>query len=496
MAYSPDAVRAKLSSLNETQDSIVANAQWIMFHRRHAPSTANIWLERLQASPPNKRLVLIYLANEVVQQSRARGKQDFLLAFEPLMGEATGVAYKGQSSDVQGKIRRVVEVWRQRNVFDGKILEGVERTLGEIDKSKSSKPGGKLGGSLFGASSNGAGGEGNGASVPAELQDVAKKQVEANKAGTAKQSALETAEKEYAKLTDPNAVLPTPPVHAARLSALMRNLASAQGAVEASINARRELLEGLEKLVATNHAKLSEDEKAAQETQSRREGIEAKKSEVEDGIMRGLSAPTSPTVGTPTSTGTADQNGTTVKDFAAASEPAAPEAEGFTPPPEGPEPESFTPPPANGEYQGTDTGIDAALYGGETSIEPDMANPTGAENLQEQPPNLEEPPPAFEPPPALSTGPPLPSSAENAANDFLNNLGASIPLQPQHSGNTRQASSEITAGNGDNNSADPRLKRRKMSHKASNEALDRDMFGEGAGGAGVDEDGVSALLSQ
>ncbi|KAI7297933.1 hypothetical protein KC315_g18235, partial [Hortaea werneckii] len=80
MAYSPDAVRAKLSSLNETQDSIVANAQWIMFHRRHAPSTANLWLERLQASPPNKRLVLIYLANEVVQQSRARGKQDFLLA--------------------------------------------------------------------------------------------------------------------------------------------------------------------------------------------------------------------------------------------------------------------------------------------------------------------------------------------------------------------------------------------------------------------------------
>ncbi|RMY99049.1 hypothetical protein D0862_07300 [Hortaea werneckii] len=496
MAYSPDAVRAKLSSLNETQDSIVANAQWIMFHRRHAPSTANLWLERLQASPPNKRLVLIYLANEVVQQSRARGKQDFLLAFEPLMWEATGIAYKGQSSDVQGKIRRVVEVWRQRNVFDGRILEGVEKTLGEIDKSKSSKTGGKLGGSLFGASSNGAGSGGSGAPVPAELQDVAKKQAEANRAESAKGLALETAEKEYAKLTDPNAVLPTPPVHAARLSALMRNLASAQGAVEASINARRELLEGLEKLVATNRAKLSEEEKAAQETQSRREGVEAKKSEVEDGIMRGLSAPTSPTVGTPTSTGTADQNGTMVKDFAAGPEPAAPEAEGFTPPPEGPEPESFTPPPANGEYQGTDTGIDAALNGNETSIEPDMANPTGAENLQEQPPNLEEPPPAFEPPPVLSTGPPLPTSAEHAANDFLNNLGASIPLQPQHSGNIRHASGEVSAGGGEENSADPRLKRRKMSHKASNEALDRDMFGEGAGGAGVDEDGVSALLSQ
>lgn len=33
MAYSDDAVRAKLAALNETQDSIVTVAQWIMFHR-------------------------------------------------------------------------------------------------------------------------------------------------------------------------------------------------------------------------------------------------------------------------------------------------------------------------------------------------------------------------------------------------------------------------------------------------------------------------------
>lgn len=33
MAYADDAVRAKLSALNETQDSIVSVAQWIIFHR-------------------------------------------------------------------------------------------------------------------------------------------------------------------------------------------------------------------------------------------------------------------------------------------------------------------------------------------------------------------------------------------------------------------------------------------------------------------------------
>ena len=33
MAYTDDAVMAKLSALNETKDGIITVAQWIMFHR-------------------------------------------------------------------------------------------------------------------------------------------------------------------------------------------------------------------------------------------------------------------------------------------------------------------------------------------------------------------------------------------------------------------------------------------------------------------------------
>jgi regulator of Ty1 transposition protein 103 len=33
MTYTDEGVRAKLSALNETQESIVTVAQWIMFHR-------------------------------------------------------------------------------------------------------------------------------------------------------------------------------------------------------------------------------------------------------------------------------------------------------------------------------------------------------------------------------------------------------------------------------------------------------------------------------
>ena len=82
MAYTDDSVKAKLSALNETQESIVTVAQWIMFHRywyplqmglymltametrrRHADRTAQLWLQKIKDSAQGKRLNLIYLAN-------------------------------------------------------------------------------------------------------------------------------------------------------------------------------------------------------------------------------------------------------------------------------------------------------------------------------------------------------------------------------------------------------------------------------------------------
>ena len=81
-------------------------------------------------------------ALEVAQQSRARRKEDFLIAFSPvsstadvtgmevnimkIIAEATATAYKGASHDIQQKLRRVVEVWRQRAIFEPPIQDAVE----------------------------------------------------------------------------------------------------------------------------------------------------------------------------------------------------------------------------------------------------------------------------------------------------------------------------------------------------------------------------------
>ncbi|KAL4759212.1 RNA polymerase II-binding domain-containing protein [Aspergillus foveolatus] len=311
MAYTDDSVKAKLSALNETQEGIVTVAQWVMFHRRHAERTAQLWLQKLRDSPAAKRLNLIYLANEVAQQSRARRKEDFLIAFSPIIAEAVATAYKGASNDIQQKLRRVVEVWRQRNIFEPPIQDAVEARVDEIDKSRSTGKKPLLGGSLFSGPSG---------STPSELQPLVPLQVALSKAAVASGTSGTTANVEYEKLNDPNAPLPTPPVHAARLSSLLKTLANAESSVSEVIKSRRALIDGLEKILETNRTALSQEEALAVQLQERRAETEAKKREVEDAIMRGLSAENTPAA----DSGSAAASGEAVP---------RPAIEGLTPPP-------------------------------------------------------------------------------------------------------------------------------------------------------------------
>ncbi|EHY57996.1 hypothetical protein ABEF92_002830 [Exophiala dermatitidis] len=283
MSFSESGLSAKLSTLNETQDSIVSVSQWIMFHKRHADRIASYWLTRLRDSPPAKRLNFIYLVNDIVQNARARKRTEFPDAFSPLMAEAIQTAYRSSPADVQGKIRRVVEVWRTRNVFEAPILEAIEARIDEIDKSKGS--GGKktlMGNSLFSSSAS--------TGMPKELETLAPLQIAVTKETISARPAIDAAQAEYTKLNDPAAVLPSPPVHAARLSGLIKSLAAAESSVSASIKARKALVADLERILEINKAALAKDEQTYLDLQSRKISTEAKKREVEDSIIRGLSA--------------------------------------------------------------------------------------------------------------------------------------------------------------------------------------------------------------
>ncbi|KAI2471852.1 DUF618-domain-containing protein [Annulohypoxylon bovei var. microspora] len=309
MAYTDDAVLAKLSALSEAADSIVTQAQWIMFHRRHADRTVLLWFQRLKDSTSHKRLNLIYLANEVAQQTKARHKEDFVVAFSPVIAEAVATAYKGATTDVQHRIQRVVEVWKDRDIFEKPILEAVDARIQEINQARGTAKTG-LGGSIFGSAT----------SIPAELVPLTTPQQNVTKLLLGTRTTVNSANQEYDKLLGPSSTAPSAPVYAARLSGLLKTLAQAEGAVEQCVKARRELVVALQKVLDTNRNALMSEENQLETFVTRRMEVEDKKTEVERAIMAGL----------PDDEPFLPGNGSNVQPD---TEPERPEVEALTPPP-------------------------------------------------------------------------------------------------------------------------------------------------------------------
>ncbi|KAJ8612078.1 hypothetical protein MRB53_037629 [Persea americana] len=223
MAYTDEAVRSKLSALNETQEE-----------------------------------------QEVVQQSKARKREDFGAAFSPIIADATATAYRTATSDIQAKLRRVVEVWRQRQIFSPEVQDTVEAAIADSD-----------------ASSRSGGGGGGAKKAAARRQPVRA----SSKASSAAPNLVTNFEAEDAALA--TATL-SPPVHAARLSALLKSLAAAENAVTASLAARQALLGALTKLVETHTVALDGEKTTAASLVESKTRLEKRKRDVEDEIVRGL----------------------------------------------------------------------------------------------------------------------------------------------------------------------------------------------------------------
>jgi regulator of Ty1 transposition protein 103 len=98
----------------------------------------------------------------------------------------------------------------------------------------------------------------------------------------------------------------------------LKTLANAENSVSEVIKSRRALIDGLEKILQTNRAELLKEESLGAELTQKKDGVDAKKREVEDAIMSGFSNEDTST--NPDNNGHDDTS-------------ARPEVEALTPPP-------------------------------------------------------------------------------------------------------------------------------------------------------------------
>lgn len=333
---------------------------------------------------------------EVTQQSKARNKDEFLHAFSPIIADATATAYRGASNEIQGKLRRVVEVWRDRMIFEPPIQEAIEARIGgkltysatfvrskltvlpsppsiELDRARGGKS--SFGSSIFGHASSSA--------VPPELVKLAGLLSKSDKASAATTTPLATADAEYARITDPAAPVPAAPVHAARLNGLLKTLVAAEAPLAESGRAAADLVAELTRLLKMATTRKAKADEALQRVRKRREEIDKKKDEVEQAIMQGLHSSGNAAGGHPAKDGNGGAG-------LAVEEQEPPVASPLTPPhrragggafldePEPPEMESFTPPSRNEWDDGVGDGHDAAKGGGHQNNSSNKPSPLGS----------------------------------------------------------------------------------------------------------------------
>ncbi|KAH6591690.1 hypothetical protein BASA50_008547 [Batrachochytrium salamandrivorans] len=141
MAFAEGALVTKLQHLSSTQQSIQVTSQWLQFHRKHARTCVAVWAQELAKASPSKRLGYIYLASDVIQNSKRKG-EDFCKEFESILPAVFATTLCHLDLDTKSKIRRVVDIWRERGVYPSGFLDMLLKNS-NISSERRPEPGGE-----------------------------------------------------------------------------------------------------------------------------------------------------------------------------------------------------------------------------------------------------------------------------------------------------------------------------------------------------------------
>ncbi|KAF7819209.1 regulation of nuclear pre-mRNA domain-containing protein 1B-like [Senna tora] len=106
----------KLLKLNNSQQSIESLSRWCITHRKKAKEIVETWDKLFNASQKEQRVSFLYLANDILQNSRRKGSE-FVNEFWKVLPASLRHVY--ENGDEYGKkaVTRLVDIWEERKVF-------------------------------------------------------------------------------------------------------------------------------------------------------------------------------------------------------------------------------------------------------------------------------------------------------------------------------------------------------------------------------------------
>lgn len=115
--FSEESMQKKLAELNVSQQSIQTTSLWLIHHKKHAQQVAQVWAAELYKVSNNRKLTFMYLANDVIQNSKKKGpeyREEFAKRFPKVFKHLGGVDLDEKT---QKGVERLLSVWEQRGIF-------------------------------------------------------------------------------------------------------------------------------------------------------------------------------------------------------------------------------------------------------------------------------------------------------------------------------------------------------------------------------------------
>ncbi|VDN32546.1 unnamed protein product [Gongylonema pulchrum] len=116
--FSESAMARRLQTLNTTQQSVQMMSMWLLHHQKaHAETILRVWLQEVKKeTKPNRLINLLYLANDVIQNSRRHCPKFMEMFYESLEPAFRHVSHHADADAVVA-LRKILRVFRERQIY-------------------------------------------------------------------------------------------------------------------------------------------------------------------------------------------------------------------------------------------------------------------------------------------------------------------------------------------------------------------------------------------
>ncbi|KAA8548262.1 hypothetical protein F0562_004477 [Nyssa sinensis] len=119
--FNPQILVEKLAKLNNSQQSIETLSHWCIFHMNKAKQVVETWDRQFHYSRRDQRLAFLYLANDILQNSRRKGSEFVGEFWKVLPNALRDVTESGDESGRNAALR-LISIWEDRKVFGSRGL--------------------------------------------------------------------------------------------------------------------------------------------------------------------------------------------------------------------------------------------------------------------------------------------------------------------------------------------------------------------------------------